>query len=143
MVDWLDVRADPIEAVEHGVEQASEHFAAGPYLGPRTFDALDYPTAEVLPDETTRTDPTNWQHSIIVNLYFERQRGLDYVEDVLHPVAAVLDEVTLALSDVDCATDYHPERIQDFAGELDGTGVLLVSITFRIRTLVDPGDFDE
>lgn len=141
MVNWLDVRAAPIEAVEHGVAEADEHFRST-HTGPRTFDRIDYPVAEVLPDETARADSTNWEHSIYVNLYFERSRGLEYVADVLHPTAAVLDECLAALSDVECITNYYPESVQDFAGELDNTSVLLVSIRFRCQSLVDPGDFD-
>lgn len=141
MVDWLAVRADPIEAVEHGAEAASEHFRAGPYVGPRTYDGLDYPAIEVLPDSTERTGPTNWTHSIVVNCYFQRSRGLEYVGDVLHPIAAVLDECLDALSDVGCANNYYPESIQDFAGELDNTSVLLVSIRLRVTTSVNPGEF--
>lgn len=141
MVDWLQIRKRPIEEVRHGVEQASTHFESGPWIGPRTYDRLDYPAAEVLPDETARTDATNWTHTIVVNLYFERSRDMDYIEDVLHPTAAVLDEVLTALGTVDCLTNYHPESIQDFAGELDNTSVLLVSIRFRAQSLADPSTF--
>lgn len=141
MVDWLAIRSDPIEAVEHGVTEASAHFEAGPWVGPRTYDRLDYPAVEVLPDETQRVDATDWTHTVVVNLYFERSRDLDYVADILHPTAAILDEVLTALSDVSHVTNYHPESIQDFAGELDGSSVLLVSIRFRAMSQIDPGTF--
>jgi hypothetical protein len=94
-----------------------------------------------LPDSTERADATNWRHRIVVNLYFERGREMDYIDDVLHPTAAVLDEVLGALGEVECITDYHPASIQDFAGELDNTSLLLVSIQFEMRTLIDPGEF--
>jgi hypothetical protein len=139
-IDWLAVRKKPIEAVEHGVAEASDHFRST-HTGPRTFDRIDYPVAEVLPDSTERADATNWRHRIVVNLYFERGRELDYIEDVLHPTAAILDEVLGALGEVECITDYHPASIQDFAGELDNTSLLLVSIQFEMRTLIDPGEF--
>ena len=138
--DWLQIRREPIEAVEHGVAQASDHFRST-HTGPRTFDRIDYPVAEVLPDSTERADATNWRHRIVVNLYFERGRDMDYIEDVLHPTAAILDEVLGALGEVECITDYAPQSIQDFAGELDNTSLLLVSIQFEMKTLIDPGEF--
>lgn len=141
MPDWLSVRSAPIEAVEHGAEAASAHFEAGPWIGPRTYDRLSYPAIEVLPDQTERADPTNWRHSIVVNLYFKRDRELDYVEDVLHPLAAVLDETLTALERTECITNYHPSRIEDHAGELDNTAVLLVSVTLQCVTQVDPAEF--
>ena len=140
MVDWLKVRREPIEAVQHGVGEVDNLFGSV-HTGPRSFDRIDYPAAEVLPDETARADAQNWEHSIYVNLYFERTRSLDYIEDVLHPTAAVLDEVLASLSAVGCITNYHPQSIQDFAGELDNTSVLLVSIQFRAQSLIDPADF--
>ena len=140
MVNWFDIRAKPIEAVQHGVNEASDLFESS-HTGPRTFDRIDYPVAEVLPDETSRVGATDWEHSIVVNLYFERGRDMDYLDDVLYPTAAVLDHVLASLGDVECVTNYHPDSIQDFAGELDNTQLLLVSITFRAQTLVDPGEF--
>lgn len=140
MVDWYQVRAAPIEAVQHGVDAADAHFELT-YTGPRTYDRIDYPAAEVLPESTERQDGTNWRHRVITNLYFERDRDLDYLEDVLHPTAAVLDETLSALSDVECVTDYHPSSIQDFAGELDNTSVLLVMIRFEALSQIDPAEF--
>lgn len=140
MTDWLALRRKPIEAIEDGVTAADAHFGST-HTGPRTFDRIDYPVAEVLPNSTDRADATNWRHRITVNLYFERSSELDYVEDVLAPTANVLDECLGALSDVDCITDYHPASIQDYAGELDNTQLLLVSIEFQALTLVDPGAF--
>jgi len=140
MVDWLAVRRRPIEAVEHGVAAADASFGSS-HTGPRTFDRIEYPAAEVLPDETARTDATNWTHTVVTNLYFERSRDMDYVDDVLHPVAGVLDEVLAELGAVECITNYHPEAITDYAGELDNTSVLLVSIRFRATTQIDPAEF--
>jgi len=140
MVNWYDIRAKPIEAVQHGVNEASDLFNST-HTGPRTFDRIDYPVAEVLPDETARVGSTDWEHSIVVNLYFERSREQDYLEDVLYPTAAVIDHVLASLSDVDCINNYHPESVQDFAGELDNTQLLLVSIRFRATSMIDPGEF--
>jgi len=142
MVDWLTVRKKPIEAVEHGVNVAADgDLFNSTHTGPRTFDRIEYPVAEVLPDETTRSGPTNWDHSIFANLYFERGREMDYVDDVLHPTAEVVEQVLAELATVECVTNYYPEFIQDFAGELDNTSVLLVSIRFRATSQIDPADF--
>ena len=140
MVDWLQVRQDPIEAVEHGVD-ASDALFESTHTGPVTFDRIDYPVAEVVPDATERTDGTNWDHSIFVNLYFERDRDLDYVDDVLHPTAEVIEQVLAELSTLPEVTNYYPQTVQDFAGELDNTSLLLVMIRFRCMTAIDPGEF--
>ena len=139
MTDWYTRLAAPIEAVAHGVEQVPTFETT--YVGPTTFSNMRYPVAEVLPDDTTRTGPTDWTHTIVCNLYFERSRDTDYLGDVLHPVAAVLDEALAALSTVECITNYHPASIQDFAGELDDTKLLLVSIQFEATTQLNPGEF--
>jgi len=140
MTDWLTIRKDPIEAVEHGVAESPATFAHQ-HLGPVAFDRMDYPAAEVLPDSTERADATNWDHDILVNLYFERGRELDYVADILHPVAGTIECVLTALGDVPRATNYYPVTVNDYAGELDNTSLLLVMIRFRITTQVDPGTF--
>jgi hypothetical protein len=140
MTDWLTVRRGPIEAIEAGVNTAGDF--ASTHTGPRTFDRIDYPVAEILPQQTTRQDATNWQHSVFVNLYFRRDRGLEYIDDVLVPWASMVDAVLLELDDTPKTTDYHPNRVEDFAGELDNTQLLLVLTEFQITTAVDPGTFD-
>lgn len=134
-IDWLAVRADPIEAVEHGVRQVDALETS--HVGPVTYDRMDYPVGEVLPQSTSRTDGNEFTHTIYTNLYFERGRDMDYVEDILHPVAATVAEVLDTLSDTESVVSYIPQTIEDFAGELDNTLVLLVSIQFEITTLVD------
>lgn len=140
MTDWLSVRAEPIEAVEHGIAEASEHFAATG-TGPRSFDRIDYPYAMVLPESTERATTTDWRHRISVMLLFEWSRGMDYVDDVLHPLAAVLDETLSALGDVECITDYHPNSIEDFAGDRNNSLLLMVRVRLECLTQLDPGDF--
>lgn len=140
MANWYEIRAAPIQAVEDGVAEADGHFRSS-QTGPTTFENLDYPHVTVLPEETNRTGGTTWQHSIAVFCIFERTRRQDYFEDVLAPVAHMIDAVLDKLGDVECITDYHPESIQDFAGELDQTGTLNVLVRFRATTQVDPGEF--
>jgi len=139
-VDWLTVRKDPIEAVEHGVQVSKDHFAAVD-TGPQSFKRIDYPFAQVYPESSDRADATTWRHRILVNLFFERDREYDYVDDILHPTAAVLDNVLAELRATECITDFHPASIEDYAGELNNTGLILVTITFEMITLLDPGEF--
>jgi len=73
-----------------------------------------------------------------VPLDVRRDRDLDYIEDILHPVAGVIEETLSALEATPQTTDYHPSSIQDYAGELDDTKVLLVMIRFEVLTSVDP-----
>jgi len=141
MVNWLSVRKDPIEAVEHGLATADATIETG-FTGPVNRNAMRYPVGQVLPQSTSRADATNWQHTIVTNLYFERGRELDYVEDILHPTAAVLDNVLAAVSELPRVNNYYPASIEDFAGQLDNTQLLLVSIRFRCVSQIDPGDFE-
>lgn len=144
MTDWARRLRLPLEAVRHGIKTADRHFATT-HEGPLTFDRIDYPAAQVYLDEFARTGATDWQHTITATLYFEYNRDLntDFVEDVLHPVGAVLQESLRALSDVDCITDYHPNRINFFSGEPNGSLVIAVMIDFQATTLLDPAEFEE
>lgn len=134
-IDWLAVRADPIEAVEHGVD-ATDTFDSI-QVGPRTFDRISYPAAEVLPQETTRTSGNDFSHTIFTNLYFERSRDVDYIEDILHAVADVIGETMTALAATESAISFVPAGVEDYAGQLDNTQVLLVSIRWEVTTTVD------
>jgi hypothetical protein len=134
-IDWLNVRLPPIEAIEHGVG-ATNHFETE-YIGPRTFEAIDYPAAQVYPVETSRSGANEFTHRIEANLVFERTRGYDYLEDVLHPMADVIDECMTALSNESTVVAYYPSAIEDFAGELDNTGVVIIRVEFTVTTLRD------
>jgi hypothetical protein len=137
-IDWYDVRAPPIEAVEHGVAVAADDgFLEATATGPRSYDRIDYPFGQVLPEDTRRTDGNEFTHTVSALLFFERGRGVDYLDDVLHPTAAVIDETLAALSSTECVVTYVPTAIEDFAGELDDTQLILVRIEFSITTLVD------
>lgn len=136
MVDWLEVRAAPLRAVEHGAELNDGTFETV-YTGPKTWDRMDYPVAEVLPQDSARTGGNEWTHTLMTNLYFERGRDTDYVEDVLHPVAAVIEDTLAALSATECVVSYVPQSIEDFAGEVSDSLVILVSITWEVTTQVD------
>jgi hypothetical protein len=139
-IDWLTVRADPIEAAEHGVE-ATDTFETL-YIGPRTADRISYPAAEVLPQATERTSGNEFQHTLFTNLYFNRSRGLDYIDEVLHVIADVITETLAAFARTETAISYVPASIEDYAGELDDTLVLLVSIRWEVTTTVELADTD-
>jgi hypothetical protein len=137
-VDWLAVRADPIEAVEHGVAVAEQNGSLeATDTGPRSFDRIDYPFGQVLPQDTRRTDGNEFTHTINVALLFERGRETDYVDDILHPVADVIDEVLSELSATDSVVTYVPSAIEDYAGELDDTLLIMIRVEFTVTTLVN------
>jgi len=142
MTDWTETLERPVAAAEHGVAAVDEHFAST-HDGPLTFDAIDYPAAQVVVDTVERADPTSWQHSIATMLYFEWDRGATTRETIIHRVAAVIEATLTAFRGADCITDYHPSRVDFFSGEPQGSLVLAVSIQFQTRTLVDPGTFGD
>jgi len=144
MTDWADTLTRPIEAVRHGIDAADRQFAST-HTGPLSFERIEYPAAQVYLDEFARTGPTDWQFTITTTLYFEydRSTNTDFAEDILHPVAAVLQESLRALSDVGCITNYNPNRINFFSGEPGGSLVLAVMIDIQCETLLDPAEFSE
>lgn len=137
-VDWLRALAPPVEALEHALHESA--FIESTHTGPRTFDRMDYPVGEVLPQSVTRTQPNQYTHSIRANCYFQRARDTDYIDDILHAVADVTEEGCIALRATDCVSNYVPSNFDAYAGELDNTLVVLISIEFDITTLVDVAD---
>jgi hypothetical protein len=141
MVDWYDTLAEPLAAAEHGIADTDAFFGSV-HDGPLNFNSIDYPAAQVYIDNFERRDGTTWTVAFSTTLYFEWSRETSTREDVLHPLAAVMESTLAALSDVECITDYHPARIDFFAGEPVSSLVLAVSVQFRVTTLTDPGTFD-
>jgi len=137
-IEWLQLRLAPIEGIQHGVA-ATDYFEAE-YLGPRTFERIDYPAAQVYPVETSRSEGNEYRHRIEANLIFERTRGYDYLDDVLHPMADVIGECMEQLAQEPLVGSYAPTAIEDFAGELDNTGVVIIRIEFQVTTAVDFAD---
>jgi len=146
MTDWLRVRSDPIEAVETGVATTDTEWGQA-FTGAATWDRIEYPVAQVIPEETVRQDGTNWRHEIGVALYFDRGRmdtelgSSEYVGTVLGAVADTIESVLTELEETPKVTDYHPARIEDYAGEYENTALLLVNIRFEVLSIVDPGTF--
>lgn len=143
MTDWQETLSAPLAAAEHGIEAADAHFATT-HDGPLNFNRIDYPAAQVYLENFERAGGNGTEYTVAVSttLYFEWGRETSTREDVLHPLAAVMDATLSAFDGVGCITDYHPARIDFFAGEPASSLVLAVSVQFRVRTLVDPGTFD-
>lgn len=135
MVDWLALRQTVIEDIQHGVTAADTIETV--MTGPRSVERMDYPVGQVYPQNTTRSDGNEYTHRIEANLVFERQRGYDYLDDVLHPMAEVIRECMAALAADDAVMTYFPNEIEDFAGQMDNTAVVIVRIEFTVTTLVD------
>jgi len=134
-IDWFTVRAGPIKAIQHGIHETG--LFETELTGPRTFQNINYPTAQTNPVNTTRESGNEFRHRIEANLVFERSRDYSYVDDVLHPMASVVAECMAALAATESVISYVPAEIEDFAGEMDNTSVLVLRIAFDVTTLVD------
>jgi len=138
-VDWLNAIAPPITAVEHALTESQ--FIETTYVGPTTRDRIAYPAGEVLPENVSRTAPNEYTHTLRANLYFERpDRRVDFVDDILHAVADVTEEAMASLRATECIDQYVPSAFELYAGELDNTLVILISVQFEVTTLVDVSD---
>lgn len=135
-LDWFTVRAPPIDVCEHGVRENSNVFDTI-FVGPRTWDRITYPSAMVLPESTTRSGGNDFEHRVDVVMYFERTRDYDYLEDVMHPVASVIRDTLEAARATEEIVSFIPAVVEDYAGEMDNTQVLLVRVQFEFMTLVD------
>ena len=127
-----------IEAVERGA--AAVDGLSQPTLGPVADSRTDYPYAEVLPESTDYQGGNEFVHTIRLNCYFERTRHND---DYLLMLATAFDGVKQAIQeclDVSCVLNARPQVIEDYAGNLNGTLLILISAQLRVSTLVDLND---
>jgi hypothetical protein len=134
---WYESRANVIEAVERGA--ATVDRLNGPTLGPTTFSSIDYPEIQVLPESMDQQDGNEYVHTIRLNCFFQRSRGVSYLDHLraaMDATQAALDEVR----DVDCVYSFVPTSIEDFAGESDADALLLISVQLQIATLIDLAD---
>jgi len=137
MNQFYESRKNVIEAVEHGASTIER--LNGPHVGPTTFDRIDYPQVQVLPESMDQQSGNEYTNYIRLNCFFQRKRGTTYLEQLeaaLDALGAALDE----LSTVDCVLSYFPTTIEDFAGEQDNTALLLISIRIQVGTLIDLAD---
>lgn len=130
----LDAKIDVIDAAERGAATAD---LRDPVVGPVDYDALSYPYVEILPESTDAQGGNEWAHTLRANLYFERGRRTEYTTDILAAVRDIVTGVIGELGDVSCVGRIVPQTIEDYAGELDGTLVLLVSVQFSVLTQID------
>lgn len=141
VIDWAAHRIPVVEAIRDGAAHVSDD-VGDPVIGPTTFDSVRYPYAEVLPESSTHQGGNEFEHLVRLNLYFERGRVR---ED--HPGGQYLDHLATAmdatihalgeLADREVVVTYVPTNIEDFAGELDNTLLLLISVQLRVTTLAD------
>jgi len=132
----IQSKIDVIDAVEAGAAAVAAFHH--PEVGPTDYDALDFPYVQVLPENTKDQGGNEFQHQIRVNCYFERDRGDAYTE-YLEAVGEATTNALAEVSDIKCVISYRPTTIEDYAGELNGTLILLVSVQLSIGTLVDLG----
>ena len=138
MPNFVDALADNriavIDAVEAGADAIDE--LNTPVVGPTSYDSITYPYAEVLPESIDYQSGNEYAHTVRLNCYFERERDVDYTLQLATALDAASEAVT-CLSDVDCVVSYRPQLVEDFAGELDNTLLVLISVQLRVTTLVD------
>ena len=127
-----------IEAIRDGADAVDTLHT--PTLGPVSSDRMDYPYAEVLPESTDYQGGNEFVHTIRLNCYFERTRHND---DYLLMLATAFDAVKQAIQEclgVSCVLNARPQVIEDYAGNLNGTLLILISAQLRVSTLVDMSD---
>jgi len=135
--DWVAFVGEPVAAVEHAVATAAgvEAFT----VGPRDWDRIDYPAAQVFHESTTHQGGNDWQHQIRANLLWADARDLDYQDDVLHVVGDVITTALQELAEIDCVYSYVPTSVEGIAGQPEDSATLLlvVSIQFQVGSLQD------
>lgn len=132
-------RADCLEAVEHGVANAAaDGPLRDPVVGPVSFDRIDYPYTQVLPESTDYQGGNEFEHTIRLNCIFTRERDEDYLTFLSATFDAV-EAALAALADVDCVYHYLPTTVEDFAGERDDTMLVMISVQLLVGSQVDLG----
>jgi len=114
----------------------SLEFTAATELGPDTFEGLDYPYAEVMPDTLTYQGASEYEHTFQTNLYFVRKRHETYL-DILAAVTDATAAVATALEGVDCTVTVRPTESRDYAGENGDDLMIMVQTTWTV-TAADP-----
>lgn len=134
MLDLLASRIPVIEAIEAAAHETSgvESLA----LGPRSWDRIDYPFVEVLPESSDYQGGNEYSHTVRINTYFERGRDdsyYDHLETAIHATVNALAR----LDKEETVVTWRPQTVEDFAGELDNTLILMISVQIRVTTLHD------
>jgi len=127
-----------LEAIQRGAQSVDE--LPDSNLGPTDFGRIDYPYAQVLPEQTAFESGNEWAHTVRLNLIFERGRRED---DYLTFMAVAFDAVKQAIAElksVECVMNFRPNLIEDFAGETGGNLLVMFSVQLRVTTLVDLND---
>jgi len=133
----IDQRIDLFREAYRALDAVTE--VAATELGPRTYDELAYPYAEVMPDTLTYQGGSEYEHTFMTNLYFLRKRHENYL-DLLEVVREAILAVGDALDGVECTVTIKPTAMEDFAGQLDDNLIIMVSVTWTVGTLVDFAD---
>lgn len=141
MNPWYDQREAIIQAIEAGAAEVDELHT--PTVGPITYSRADYPYTEILPEASQRDGGNNWDHTVRLNCYFERHRPQETNHEgqqYLSQLSVAMDATKEALAKLAAETVvnyYVPRQIEDYAGELDNTSVLLISVQIAVGTAVD------
>lgn len=133
-----DQRRAILEAIEAAV--ASVDILPSTELGPRDFKRIDYPYAQVLPESSDYQGGTDYDNQIRCNFIFERERAdvgdsdpyLTYIDAAMtatkRAVVNCLDQEAVQFA--------MPTTIEDFAGEVEGSLLVMISVQLTVRSSV-------
>jgi len=130
----IEQRMDLFAAAYNALADLS--FTAATELGPDTFDELDYPYAEVMPDTLTYQGASEYEHTFQTNLYFVRKRHETYL-DILSCLVDATTAVAEALTGVECTVTVRRTEVRDYAGENGDDLMIMVQTTWTV-TAADP-----
>jgi len=108
-------------------------------LGPTTFESIEYPYAEVLPDTTVYQGGNEYRHVFDTNFYFVRRDFETYL-DLLEVVHEAIPMLSTAFMGVSSTYNIRPNEIQDFAGEQDGSLIIMIRVSWRVDTVLDSAE---
>jgi len=133
--DLFATRAAAIDAIEAGA--ASVDRLRDPFVGPTDEAAMSFPAVEVLPESADDQGGNAYRHTLRLNIYFERKRGVDYRTQLDAAGEAAVAATGELLAGIDEAYAVRIGTVEDFAGNAAGTQLLLISIQFVIDVTLD------
>lgn len=128
-------RTDLIDAIRAGV--ATVDTLHDPTVGPEDFGRVDYPFVQILPESSEyQGGGTQYDHQLRLNAIFERERDWDYL-DMIGATLEAAKRATANLLGNECVGFAMPTLIEDFAGEVDGSLLVMISVQFTVTTAVE------
>ena len=138
VAELTDQRINILEAIRGAVD--SVDIIPDSALGPRDYTSIDYPYAQVLPESSDYQGGTDYDHLIRCNFIFEREREVTGDQDTyLKFMQAALEATKRSVVnclDQECVQFAMPTTIEDFAGEVEGSLLIMISVQLTVRSSV-------